>query len=168
MSNRDKINKSIEQFIGIESEIDSQLDELDDENESERVREGFELVQYETVESKLPAEMRESDLYDDYEYTRSVLRGLIKRGTSALEGSLMLAKESEHPRAFEVTSALMKNISDISKDLMALHKHLKEDGTPAPKTQTNIQNNYYGQSDDNQEKGVDDLLDDLEDDENKK
>lgn len=174
MSKRDKINKSIEQFIGIEHDVESQLDDLEDENGEEVQRESFEVVQYEPVESKVPAEQRDSDLYDDYNYTRTVLRGLIERGTSALEGSLMLAKESEHPRAFEVSSTLMKNISDMSKDLMALHKHLDSEGGgeggssggPA-KTVNNTQNNYYNNEGKSQEKGVDDLLDDLDDNEKK-
>lgn len=163
MSNRDKIHKQIDEFIGIEH----QLDDLDDQ-EGETVREGFDLVEYTPVDSKVPVEQRDSDLYDDYEYTRTVLRGLIERGTSALEGSLMLARESEHPRAFEVTSTLMKNISDMSKDLMGLHKFLDESGAvdkKSPTTQNNVQHNYYGSVP--EEKGVDDLLDDLEDD-NKK
>ena len=165
MSNRNKINKEIERFIGIEHDIESELDALDDEN-PESPREGFELVTYSPVESKMPIEQRQTDIYDDYEYTRTVLRGLIERGVSALEGSLMLAKESEHPRAFEVTSTLMKNISDMSKDLMGLHKVMGEEtndgagSSKPPTTQNNIQNNYYGAK---EEKGIDDLLDDLED-----
>lgn len=166
MSNRDKINRSIEEFIGIEDHIDSELDKLDDENVGP---DRFDMVTYEPVESKVPAEQRDTDLYDDYNYTRTVLRGLIERGTSALEGSLSLAKESEHPRAFEVTSTLMKNISDMSKDLMALHKHMNEGsgGGGAPKTVHNTQNNYYETGGKKELKGVDDLLDDLDDNEQK-
>jgi hypothetical protein len=165
-NNRDSINKSIERFIGIEDHIESELDKLDDENEDQD-RERFEIVQYEPVESKVPAEQRDSDLYDDYQYTRTILRGLIERGTGALEGSLMLAKESEHPRAFEVSSALMKNISDMSKDLMALHKHMEDGGSQqsGAKTVNNTQNNYYTDGSGKQPKGVDDLLDDLDDNE---
>jgi hypothetical protein len=162
MNKRDKINKDIENFIGIEHNVDSHLDDLDDET---MPRESFDLVEYTPVISKVPVDQRESDVYDDYNYTRTVLRGLIERGTSALEGSLMLAKESEHPRAFEVSSTLMKNISEMSKDLMELHKHL-ENGkggvATTPSTVNNTQNNFYNEK---QPKGVDDLLDDLDDDE---
>ena len=163
MSKRDKINKDIEAFIGIEHDVDSHLDGLDDET---MPRESFDLIQYAPVTSKVPVEQRESDVYDDYNYTRSVLRGLIERGTSALEGSLMLAKESEHPRAFEVSSTLMKNISEMSKDLMELHKHLENEkgGGATPSTVNNTQNNFYNEK---QPKGVDDLLDDLDDDDDK-
>jgi len=164
MSKRDKINKDIEAFIGIEYDVDSHLDELDDDGEI--IREKFETVVYTPVHSNIPVEMRDSDVYDDYNYTRTVLRGLIERGTGALESSLILAKESEHPRAFEVSSTLMKNISEMSKDLMALHKHLDEQNNAkgdTAKTVHNTQNNYYGEE--KQPKGVDDLLDDLDDDE---
>jgi len=161
MSKRDKINKDIEAFIGIEHDVDSHLDGLDDES---MPRERFDLVEYSPVTSKVPVDQRESDVYDDYNYTRTVLRGLIERGTSALEGSLMLAKESEHPRAFEVSSTLMKNISEMSKDLMELHKHLEnEKGDKKAKTVNNTQNNNYYSTDGKPQKGVNDLLDDLDD-----
>jgi len=162
MSKRDKINKDIEAFIGIEHDVDSHLDDLDDES---MPRERFDLVDYTPVTSKVPVEQRESDVYDDYNYTRTVLRGLIERGTGALEGSLMLAKESEHPRAFEVSSTLMKNISDMSKDLMELHKHLeneKDDKKAKTVNNTQTNNNYYS-TDGKPQKGVNDLLDDLDD-----
>lgn len=165
-NNRDKLNKSIEAFIGIEYDVESELDGLEDE---EQDRETFGIVEYQPVASKVPVEQRDSDVYDDYNFTRTVLRGLIERGTGALEGSLMLAKESEHPRAFEVSSTLMKNISDMSKDLMALHKHLEESSNGGvadnkPKTVNNTQNNnnYYS-TDGKPQKGVNDLLDDLDD-----
>lgn len=166
MNNRAKLDEALDRFIGIEDDIEKELDGLDDENE----REQFEVVVYEPVESKMPAEARDNDLYDDYQYTRTILRGLIERGTSVLESSLSLAKESEHPRAFEVTNTLMKNISEMSKDLMGLHKHVETQANAvtkeAPKSQTNIQNNYYGAEP--EKKGVDDLLDDLDDNEEEK
>jgi hypothetical protein len=146
MSKRDKINKDIEAFIGIEHDVDSHLDGLDDET---MPRESFDLIQYTPVTSKVPVDQRESDVYDDYNYTRTVL---------------MLAKESEHPRAFEVSSTLMKNISEMSKDLMELHKHLEnEKGDKKAKTVNNTQNNNYYSTDGKPQKGVNDLLDDLDD-----
>lgn len=163
-SKREKLDKSLNEIIGIEYELDN----LDDDPDGERVPRELELVEYDKVESKVPAEARQSDVYDDYEYTRSILRGLLVRGTSALEKSLMLAQESEHPRAFEVSSTLMKNVADISKDLMNIHKSLEESnsggGGTKPKTQTNIQNNYYGGGN-TEQKDIDRELDDLDDDE---
>ncbi|MDX1532721.1 MAG: hypothetical protein R3230_00785 [Nitrosopumilaceae archaeon] len=165
MSNRSKIDQQLDKFIGIETDIESQIDELDDEDDQVKMHE---IVVYEPVESKVPLDQRESDLYDDYEYSRTVLRGILERGTTALENSLMLARESQHPRAFEVTSTLMKNISDTTKDLMNLHSQFSSAGKDAqPSTVNNTQNNYYSDGKP-QEKGVDDLLDDLEDDDKKK
>jgi len=46
MSKRDKINKDIEAFIGIEHDVDSHLDGLDDET---MPRESFDLIQYTPV-----------------------------------------------------------------------------------------------------------------------
>jgi hypothetical protein len=162
MSNRKKIDQQLDEFIGIENDVNSQLDELEDEDERPQMHD---VVVYDPVESKLPAEQRDTDLYDDYEYSRTILRGILERGTVALENSLMLAKESQHPRAFEVTSTLMKNISDTTKELMNLHGHMNGSDNKAPSTVNNTQNNYYG--DDKKPKGVDDLLDGLDDEDKK-
>ena len=54
--------------------------------------------------------------------TRSNLYGLLQSGQDALDAALEIAKQSEHPRAFEVAATLIKNMSDINKDLMELQK----------------------------------------------
>jgi hypothetical protein len=39
---------------------------------------------------------------------------------------LHVAKESEHPRAYEVAAALIKNLSDLNKDLLEVQKRKKD------------------------------------------
>lgn len=58
----------------------------------------------------------------DYERTRSNLYELLQTGQEALNHALEVAKQSEHPRAFEVVSGLMKDVADINYKLMDLHK----------------------------------------------
>ena len=75
----------------------------------------------------------------DYTYTRENLYNMIERGTDAVEELLEIAKQSEHPRAFEVVGQLIRTVSDSNKELMGLHitkKDLKAD-TSGPKNVTN-------------------------------
>ena len=83
------------------------------------------------------------DLGVDYQYARENLYNLIERGNDALEGILELAKEMEHPRAYEVASGLIKTVSETTMELLRMQKELKQmkDGE-APKT--NVNNLYVG------------------------
>jgi hypothetical protein len=56
----------------------------------------------------------------DYEYARSNFYNVIESGTEALEQMLDVAKASEHPRAYEVVSTIMKTLVDSNKDLVAM------------------------------------------------
>lgn len=58
----------------------------------------------------------------DYEKTRSNLHSLLEQGKQALDAALSVARQSEHPRAFEVVSGLMKDLADINGKLLDLHK----------------------------------------------
>jgi|TARA_B110000008_G_C16807495_1_gene499317 hypothetical protein len=58
---------------------------------------------------------------------------------------LELARESEHPRAFEVLGQLIKNNAEIGEKILKLHKSKKEqdeDSTPAL-TQGATNNNVF-------------------------
>jgi len=84
------------------------------------------------------------NLDDDYEYARSNLYNLIDRGNDALEGILELAKEMEHPRAYEVASGLIKNVSDTTMELLKMQKELQNmkgiqaDGSSGGTTNNNL------------------------------
>ena len=66
------------------------------------------------------------DIKDDYEFSRQTLKDLIKVGTYSMDSLAELARESEHPRAFEVLSNHLKAIGDITDKLMQLQKRKKE------------------------------------------
>ena len=81
---------------------------------------------------------------DDYEYSRETYYDLIEKGKDALEDMINVARESEHPRAFEVLSGMIKNISDVNDRLMDLNKKKKElDQKDTVKQIENQQNNFY-------------------------
>ena len=62
----------------------------------------------------------------DYNYARENYYNLIERNQDAVEEMLEIAKQSEHPRAFEVVGQLIKSGLDANKELMGLHKTKKE------------------------------------------
>lgn len=69
----------------------------------------------------IPAKTDET-LDHDYNTTRSNLHSLLQQGQEALYHALEVAKQSEHPRAFEVVGNLMRNLSDINHQLLDLHQ----------------------------------------------
>jgi hypothetical protein len=70
--------------------------------------------------------MHMSDKDNDYEYARETLYDLIGKGRDGVEEMIEVAKQSEHPRAYEVLAKLIKDTSDVSHQLMNLHKQKKE------------------------------------------
>ena len=66
------------------------------------------------------------DIDSDYEYIRRSLYGLNDKGDEAIELMLDLARESDHPRAYEVLGQLIKNNAEIAEKLMKLQKSKKE------------------------------------------
>lgn len=78
---------------------------------------------------------------NDYEYARENFYNVIEKGTQALEDMLDVAKASEHPRAYEVVSTLMKTLVDANKDLVEMGKKKAQDEKPEDKTVTN--NNLF-------------------------
>ena len=80
----------------------------------------------------------------DYDYSRETYYELIERGKDALENMIEVARESEHPRAYEVLSGMIKNISDVNDRLMILNKGKKELEKKNDITKVeNTQNNFY-------------------------
>ena len=74
--------------------------------------------------------MSDSDKFkNDYDYSRETLYDLIQKGRNALEDMIEVARESEHPRAFEVLSGLIKNVADVNDKLMDLNKKHKDINT---------------------------------------
>ena len=66
----------------------------------------------------------------DYDYSRATYYELIEKGKESLDLMIEVARESEHPRAFEVLSGMVKNISDVNDRLMDLNKKHKDINLP--------------------------------------
>jgi len=63
-----------------------------------------------------------SDIVNDFNTTRANLHNLLVKGEEALVHSLEIAKQSEHPRAFEVVGNMIKQLADVNQQLLDLHK----------------------------------------------
>ena len=88
----------------------------------------------------IPRPNETEDMDSDYKYSRENFYNLIERGQDAIDGILEIAKEGEHPRAYEVVGQLIKNVSEVTEKLADLQdkmKKLKEVPETGPKHVTN-------------------------------
>ena len=82
-----------------------------------------------------------SKIEDDFEVSRNNLRILLQQGQEALQKSLDVAMQSEHPRAFEVVGNLMKQLADINQQLLDLHQQKQKLDTPKEGSRKEVTNN---------------------------
>ena len=91
-------------------------------------------TEYSIVESdqnqNLPAVVNDraddDQVVTDADYARSNLYGLIEKGNETIDNISEIAKESMHPRAFEVLGQLIKTQSENLDKLLKLQKDKKE------------------------------------------
>ena len=94
------------------------------------------------IEKFFPPE--EKNIDNDYKYSRDTYYELVEKGKQSLELMMEVARESEHPRAFEVLSGMIKNISDVNDRLMDLNKKKKDiDKKDDVKNVANTTNNLF-------------------------
>ena len=98
-------------------------------------------------EFKAPVPRKEDktkeDVENDHKNSREYYYNLIEKGQEAIEGILDVAKEGQHPRAYEVALAGIKNVADTVDKLQDLNKKLK-DLKELPKTaNANIKNALF-------------------------
>jgi len=116
------IDDKLNEVLGI-AEVDKTF-----ENEVSRVSKTEVLV----------PENKDPDI--DFETGRKNLYNLIDKGNEAIDGILNLAKEGEHPRAYEVAGQLIKTVSEVSQNLLDLQdklKKIKDVPDKGPKSVTN-------------------------------
>ncbi|MBC8430236.1 MAG: terminase [Pelagibacteraceae bacterium] len=83
----------------------------------------IEVEKKETKEVVMPTD---KDPDTDFEVGRENLYKLLDKGNEAIDGILALAKEGEHPRAYEVAGQLIKTVSEVSQNLLDLQEKLKK------------------------------------------
>ena len=104
--------------INLDKLLDFKIDELE-------VDEKIEEVSPKDVEI-IESEGRDQDLEVDYEKTRAKYYELLDKGTEALEGMLEVAKQTDEARAYEVVGQLLKNTSEVNREIVELQKRMEE------------------------------------------
>ena len=86
---------------------------------------------------------KKADVDNDYKYSRENYYNLIERGQEAIEGILDIAKEGQHPRAYEVAGQLIGQVAQTVDKLQDLQKKLKDLKEVPNKTSANIKNALF-------------------------
>ena len=125
------MNNKIDEELGVLSKALQQIPWEADENQSK-----IEVISSSSQLLKNDG----SDIEKDYEYQRDNFYNLVETGSAAIDGILELAKESEHPRTYEVAGNLIKQVAEVTEklgDLQEKMRRLKEVPNIAPKNVTN-------------------------------
>lgn len=106
------------------------------------------LIEVEEEKIEREQSSQRAKIEDDYDLTRQNLIRLLNTAEEALSDALLVAKDSEHPRAFEVVGQLIEKIANINEKLLVLsEKKQKLDANQPSKTDTptaqNIQQNLF-------------------------
>ena len=108
------------------SNIDDKLNEVlniaDEVLEKKEEKNPLEIVK----EPPVPVVPEDDNPDTDFETGRGELYKLLEKGNQAIDGILALAKEGEHPRAYEVAGQLIKGQSEIAQNLLDLQDKLKK------------------------------------------
>lgn len=110
---------------------------------NKKIDESLDMVPLDEVYEGEVIEKKEipSDADNDFTYARENFYNVIEKGTEALEDMLRVAQASEHPRAYEVVSTIMKTLMDANKDLVDLSD--KKQKRDEPKEQAVTNNNLF-------------------------
>ena len=110
----------------------------------EKKQEKFSMAEFEQP-APVPRKIDESkdDIDNDYVNSRDNYYNLIDKGNEAIEGILDIAKEGQHPRAYEVAGQLIGQVAQTVDKLQDLQKKLKDLKEVPNKTNANIKNALF-------------------------
>ena len=86
---------------------------------------------------------KKADVDNDYKYSRENYYNLIERGQEAIEGILDIAREGQHPRAYEVAGQLIGQVAGTVDKLQELQKKLKDLKELPKNAKANIKNELF-------------------------
>ena len=108
---------------------------------------GIETNDIKTEDFKAPTIRKEDDKKDDidndYVNSRENYYNLIEKGQKAIDGILDIAKEGQHPRAYEVAGQLIGQVGQTVDKLQDLQKKLKDLKEVPKNANTNIKNALF-------------------------
>jgi hypothetical protein len=95
---------------------------------NEKLSEIFEVepIKIEATKQEIVPIESDNSVETDTDFARKNIRELIQKGGNAIDDLLQVAKHSESPRAYEVAANLIKNLSDLNKDLLEVQKRKKD------------------------------------------
>lgn len=87
---------------------------------SKAISEVFDVEPYQPQMPQAPV-VQGDEIQHDAEYASDNIRKLIEIGMGAVEDAAHVARDSEQPRAYEVVSTMIKNLTDMNLQLMDIH-----------------------------------------------
>ena len=123
------IDDKLNEVLNIAEEV---LDKKEEKNPLEVVN-----------EKPVPAVIPQADVDTDFDTGRGELYKLLEKGNQAIDGILALAKEGEHPRAYEVAGQLIKTVSEVTERLADLQEKMQKLKEVPDKGPTNVTNALF-------------------------
>lgn len=91
------------------------------------------------VSTEIVETTQENAVQNDANIASKNIKHLLNKGNQAVEELSIVARDSQHPRAYEVMASMLKNLSDMNKDLLQIHKQKQElTGTKETSKDVNI------------------------------
>ena len=108
---------------------------------NDNLSEIFDIEPIETTTTAVATQVTEIVVGDEVEtdaaLARKNIKSLLDKGNGAIDNLLLVAQESEHPRAYEVAANFIKTLADLNKDLLDVQKK-KSDLRPQQTTNQSI------------------------------
>ena len=108
---------------------------------NDNLSEIFDIEPLETKSTAVVTQTTEIVVGDEVEtdtaLARKNIKSLLDKGNGAIDNLLLVAQESEHPRAYEVAANFIKTLSDLNKDLLEIQKQ-KQNLRPQQTTNQSI------------------------------
>ena len=99
----------------------------------------FEIEPTEKLVEEVPVVISiNNDVETDFNIARTNINSLLQKGNVAVDNLLNVAKETEHPRAYEVAANLIKTLADLNKDLLDIQKKRKELNNNQPTSEKTV------------------------------
>tara|TARA_R100001463_G_scaffold13183_5_gene35328 strand:+ start:31 stop:471 length:441 start_codon:yes stop_codon:yes gene_type:complete len=96
------------------------IDPVEPEKEQKQLRKKVE------IDTSNYPDRQKMDQRKDYGEVRENLKDVIENSKLAIDGILKVASESDSPRAYEVVSQLLKTSTEANKELLDVHKQMKD------------------------------------------
>jgi len=79
----------------------------------------------------------------DLKYVRENLYDLISSGSTAIDQMMSIADQSQHPRAYEVLSNMIRQMVETNKDLLDMHEKKNKISTKKEEQSSTVNNNLF-------------------------